>query len=323
MDVYSNPAPTAAENRGLRKWFFAALIFSLALHLFLLIVFRQTQLRHFSAEGPQERLEPRPFSIKQAHLDPKAFEPEVESPRFTESKAPPTIPQEKPDLSRLPERLQLTPNAPDLAKPLINEKPNPMGGELPKAAQPELNPAVQRDLDLISQHLAADHAPRIAPSSTQPPGPGASGDVRGTEGRENPGFSNLDDLLSRAGPLTGSIAPLAMPGGALFEYDRADLRVEAIEQLRKLAALIHKNPGATFSIEGHTDSFGDAAYNMRLSEERAQAVKEWLVANVGVPASQIETRGFGSTRLLVPGTGTPEEQQMNRRVEIVIHTPRQ
>jgi len=305
----------------LRKWFFAALVASVVLHLVLLIVFRQTQLRRFAVDGPAERLEPRPFSIKQAYIDPKAFEPEVESPRFTESKAPPTIPQERPDLSELPERLQLTPNAPDLAKPLINEKPNPMGGALPKAAQPALNPAVQQDLDTIRQHLAADRAPRIAPSSTHPPGPGASGEVHGTEGHENPGFSNLDDLLSRAGPLTGSVAPVAMPGGALFEYDRADLRQEAIEQLRKLAQLIHKNPEATFSIEGHTDSFGNAEYNLRLSEARAEAVKEWLVTQVGVPASRIETRGYGSTRLLVPGTGTPEEQQMNRRVEIVIRTP--
>ncbi len=48
------------------------------------------------------------------------------------------------------------------------------------------------------------------------------------------------------------------------------------------------------------------------------AVKEWLVRSMGISPARVETQGFGSTRLLVPGTGTVDEQQPNRRVEIVI-----
>ena len=86
--------------------------------------------------------------------------------------------------------------------------------------------------------------------------------------------------------------------------------------------IIKRNPRATFVIEGHTDSFGGTDYNIQLSQRRADAVKTWLVANLGLPEDRIVTIGYGSTKPIVPVSGTVEEQAPNRRVEIVIKTNR-
>ena len=91
--------------------------------------------------------------------------------------------------------------------------------------------------------------------------------------------------------------------------------------LQKLADLIERNPNSNFLIEGHTDSFGSPEYNARLSTARAESVKAWLAGEAGIDPGRITTRGLGMTRLLVPG-GTVEQQQLNRRVEIVIKSNR-
>jgi outer membrane protein OmpA-like peptidoglycan-associated protein len=133
---------------------------------------------------------------------------------------------------------------------------------------------------------------------------------------------SIDRALEMTGPLPAGNKPIGMPGGALYDYNSWDLRPEAIDQLQKLGELIKRNPKATFSIEGHTDSTGTPEYNQTLSEMRAQAVRDWLVAVMKIAPERIQTRGFGSTKLIVPGDRSIEEQAPNRRVEIVIKTNR-
>jgi outer membrane protein OmpA-like peptidoglycan-associated protein len=57
---------------------------------------------------------------------------------------------------------------------------------------------------------------------------------------------------------------------------------------------------------------------MELSTRRAESVKSWLVAAMAIPADRVQTRGFGKFRLIAPASGSIDEQQINRRVEIVI-----
>ena len=109
-----------------------------------------------------------------------------------------------------------------------------------------------------------------------------------------------------------------MPSDVLFGYDESFLRPEAVTSLQKLGELIRRSPEARFRIEGHTDSFGGAQYNAGLSLARAESVKNWLAQNMGIDASRIDTRGLGSAKPLVSTEGTIEQQQLNRRVEIVI-----
>lgn len=135
------------------------------------------------------------------------------------------------------------------------------------------------------------------------------------------GYSELDDLLSRTGPLSQGTAPIFMPGDLLFEYDEAELRGGALEALRKLGTLIQRNPKTTFLIEGHTDSFGTPAYNLGLSERRAIEVKNWLVREMGIDPERIRTQGLGDTKLVAPASQTIEGQRLNRRVEIVLEVP--
>jgi OOP family OmpA-OmpF porin len=155
---------------------------------------------------------------------------------------------------------------------------------------------------------------------TMPPGSKNGEGVNGYEGI--PGRQNIDDAIASAGSRVGNDKPIGMPGGALFEYDKADLRPEAIDELQKIGKLISLYPKSTFIISGHTDAIGGPEYNARLSERRAEAVKAWLVEQMGVAAERIQTIGKGSADLIVPGDRSVEEQQPNRRVEIVIKTNR-
>lgn len=108
-------------------------------------------------------------------------------------------------------------------------------------------------------------------------------------------------------------------GDVLFAVDRAELQPGAHADLARLAAFLREHPERPVRIEGHTDSTGSAAYNLRLSEARAQAVASALIG-LGVPAGRVETHGFGQT-LPVASNDTAAGRQQNRRVEIVIGQP--
>ncbi len=98
------------------------------------------------------------------------------------------------------------------------------------------------------------------------------------------------------------------------------LQSSAIGQLQKLGTLIQRNPKATFSVEGYTDSFGTFEYNLDLSQRRADSVKRYLVEVMGINPAQIQTRGFGATKFRSSPNGSIEEQSPNRRVEVVVRT---
>ena len=78
-------------------------------------------------------------------------------------------------------------------------------------------------------------------------------------------------------------------------------------------------------VEGHTDAVGNDAYNMDLSEKRAKAVRDWLVAQHYLENATSVVQAFGKTRPAAPntnadGTDSPAGRQKNRRVEVVIDT---
>jgi outer membrane protein OmpA-like peptidoglycan-associated protein len=111
-----------------------------------------------------------------------------------------------------------------------------------------------------------------------------------------------------------------MPDDQLFEYDSDVLQGSAVSQLQKLGTLIQRNPKATFTVEGYTDSFGTPGYNLDLSQRRADSVKQYLVEGMGISPAQIQTRGYGATKFRTSPNGSIDEQSSNRRVEIVVHT---
>jgi len=109
---------------------------------------------------------------------------------------------------------------------------------------------------------------------------------------------------------------VAMTSDILFDFDSAALRPESRQTLANLATNFSQYPDERIGVEGHTDNVGSATYNTGLSQERANAVKNFL-ANQGVNASRIDAVGYGESRPKA-SNATPEGRQLNRRVEIHI-----
>ncbi len=80
--------------------------------------------------------------------------------------------------------------------------------------------------------------------------------------------------------------------------------------------MLEDHPELQISIQGHTDSDGDDAYNKDLSERRAAAVKDYLVETFDIDPDRLQTAGFGESQP-VADNSTPEGKQQNRRVELV------
>jgi outer membrane protein OmpA-like peptidoglycan-associated protein len=105
--------------------------------------------------------------------------------------------------------------------------------------------------------------------------------------------------------------------GLLYDFDSDVVRPESRSNLRNLAKSLSKYPGSDLLIVGHTDQVGAASYNQSLSERRAAAAANFLVAE-GVRRTRIATRGMGETEPLA-GNDTEAGRQANRRVEVAIY----
>lgn len=103
--------------------------------------------------------------------------------------------------------------------------------------------------------------------------------------------------------------------GILFDVNKATLKPESTGVINEIAALMKEHEDLKFSIEGHTDSDGDDTHNLKLSEERALAVKDALV-NLGIDSSRLEHKGLGES-VPVSENNSPEGKANNRRVEFV------
>lgn len=119
---------------------------------------------------------------------------------------------------------------------------------------------------------------------------------------------------------------IELAADVLFDFDKADLKPAAFPTLRKVGEAIKAYPTGLVLIEGHTDSVGADAYNMKLSESRAASVRAWLAEQAGVPTTRTTAAGRGETKPIAPnakpdGTDDPVGRQQNRRVEITIKKP--
>jgi outer membrane protein OmpA-like peptidoglycan-associated protein len=102
--------------------------------------------------------------------------------------------------------------------------------------------------------------------------------------------------------------------GVNFDFDKATIRSDARPVLDEAINILKSQGGVAVIAEGHTDSTGPEAYNMTLSQRRAKAVRDYLVAG-GIDASRIETVGYGETQP-VADNSTRDGRAQNRRVEL-------
>src|SRR6266436_4355166 len=125
---------------------------------------------------------------------------------------------------------------------------------------------------------------------------------------------------------SGRSLSMNLSGDVLFDYDKAVLKPEAEQALKKVAVVLSQFPESNVTVEGYTDSKGTKSVNMELSRERAQSVKNWLVKNGGVAAPNITTKGFGEQYPIAAnknadGSDNPLGRALNRRVSIIVEKP--
>jgi len=101
-----------------------------------------------------------------------------------------------------------------------------------------------------------------------------------------------------------------------FDFNKATLRPESASELDRLTELLKEMPKLKIEISGHTDNIGSAAYNIKLSESRAQAVVDYLIKK-GIDKSRLEFKGYGFEQPIA-SNDTDEGRQLNRRTEFKI-----
>lgn len=99
-----------------------------------------------------------------------------------------------------------------------------------------------------------------------------------------------------------------------FDFDKARIKEQSYDDIKSLADFMKQYPTTTTTVEGHTDSVGTDAYNQKLSERRADAVREVLVKRYGVSSERVSAVGYGETRP-VADNATESGRAVNRRVE--------
>ena len=109
---------------------------------------------------------------------------------------------------------------------------------------------------------------------------------------------------------------LATLGGANFDFNKAEVRPEGRDILDRVVKTLKDNPDVKVVVEGHTDSVGSDAYNKKLSERRAEAVKRYLVRQ-GIDPSRIRTVGYGKSKPIADNS-TEEGRAKNRRAEVIV-----
>jgi outer membrane protein OmpA-like peptidoglycan-associated protein len=104
--------------------------------------------------------------------------------------------------------------------------------------------------------------------------------------------------------------------GVNFDFDKYNIRPDAVPILEQACSILKQEANINVQCQGHTDSIGTEAYNQRLSERRANAVREWLV-KCGISPSRLSAKGFGEANP-VASNATPGGRAQNRRTELLV-----
>src|SRR5919198_6046213 len=326
------------SGTGERNWLWFGLIVSLGVHIALCTYFYRTRFASVETvvAPSQQTITFRVKPVDLAQLEKISTDDTSAAAKPEPNSATDQQPDEKKAFDKLLQEVQASTAMPDDIQNVLPDKPKvepDIASVLPdierSTAQTLSNSPNATHEQSVLNETAVSGRPQPALSGTElatstsikRPSTFTSklpADSAGPE-RGRAGFSDLDQLLAQKGPL-GSGTKLQLPDDQLFEYDSDVLQSSAIGQLQKLGTLIQRNPRATFSVEGYTDSFGTFEYNLDLSQRRADSVKRYLVEAMGINPAQIQTHGFGATKFRASANGSIEEQSPNRRVEVVVRT---
>lgn len=102
-----------------------------------------------------------------------------------------------------------------------------------------------------------------------------------------------------------------------YDFDKANIRPDAAQELDKLVQVLEDNPSISIELSSHTDVRGSDAYNLDLSQRRAESAVEYIISQ-GIARNRITAKGYGETRPVVRNAKTEAEHQRNRRTEFKV-----
>jgi OOP family OmpA-OmpF porin len=314
-----------------RRWIAAAVAIAIFFHAGVAGVFDlykiprlQTPAQHSAMIGP--------FTVQQVQIDPNALKANQADP--TAHLPEPEAPKNPADFNldpRLVEKALQTPQ-PMLRQPTLPDPSRVVAASDLSQGTPYVENAsssVTADIDKVAP--AATSTDPLASSSkmaqdiiNSSPGAPQSGIVSGSLGASSqgagdvPGFNALPptpppDLNNLPEPVL-----LRLPADVLFDFDSAQLKPDAANILGQASAMIAKYPDASVTVDGYSDSFGKPDYDLTLSQLRAQAVRDWLQGHAPAGTYHFKSQGHGASDFVVSPQLSIDQQQPNRRVELVI-----
>jgi OOP family OmpA-OmpF porin len=319
-------------ERVQKRWILGALGIAFAIHV--VVAWAMGWYKIPGMEVPYSHSPPTgPFTVKRIEINPDALKSHEDNPieRLPVAEPPKNPAQFNLDPNLVEKALQ-TPQ-PSLATPSVPE-PNKV------IAATDLSqglPFAESDTAKISAEVD-----RVEPSGGSGPvtssklaeqlinsnsGPAQSGVASGApltgDGHSGslPGFAELAPGFKAPAPNLSNLPEpilLRLPSDVLFDFDSAILKPEADALLSQAVGLITKYPQADIHIDGYSDSIGKPDYNTTLSQQRAEAVQAWLQQRIAQASYKFNSLGHGSTDYIVSAQGSIDQQQPNRRVEILI-----
>ncbi len=164
--------------------------------------------------------------------------------------------------------------------------------------------------------------PPVKTPATTPPiseQPAASNSTTADRSRITPPKTLDAKVVYTPPPLVAAAGTTTQLKALQFVQSKAELLPEAQPTLDQLLGFMQEHPTAEIELAGHTDNQGDFDENLRLSKQRVDVVKDYLVKN-GVAANRITTRGFGPTRPIA-SNNSEATRKLNRRVEMTVLKP--
>ncbi len=315
-----------------KRWILGALALALVAHLVLAWAMGWYKIP--SLEVPiSHTTQPGPFTMKHVEIYPKQLKSQQDDPA---ARMPVVEPPKSPSEFNLDPNLvekQLQTPQPALAMPSVPE-PNRV---IAATDVSQGLPYAESDASKVTAEIShvepgAGSGPQMSSKFAQELISSTSGPVQqgalsgapvtgnGTAGKL-PGFAQLAPTF-RAPEANLSNLPepilLRLPSDVLFDFDSAKLKPEADGLLGQAVGMITKYPQASVQVDGYSDSIGKPDYNQTLSQQRAEAVQAWLQDRVSQSGYKFHSQGHGSSNYVVSSQGTIEQQQPNRRVEILI-----
>jgi outer membrane protein OmpA-like peptidoglycan-associated protein len=315
-----------------KRWILGALGIALVIHLVLAwalgwykIPGMEVPFNHSQPTGPftVKRIEINPDALKSRQDDPIARLPVAEPPKNpAQFNLDPNLVEKA---LQTPQPALATPSVPEPDK-VIAATDLSQGLPYAESDSAKISAEIARvEPSAISGPLASSKlAEQLISANTGPVQPGTPAGApptgNGITGKL-PGFAELAPGFKAPDPNLSNLPEpilLRLPSDVLFDFDSAQLKPEADSLLSQAVGLITKYPQADVHIDGYTDSFGRPDYNSTLSQQRAEAVQAWLQQRIAQATYNFHSQGHGSSNYVVSAQGSIDQQQPNRRVEILI-----